>query len=91
MKRPFEAFSYIGPFQNDDGMWTAEALGKLGVHVDIDTEADSVKDICTVLKKEKIIPSADMRRVNATIGTDIIEVHEKKGMKPLCRLVIKRI
>ena len=79
-------YTYEGVQQNDNGHWYADKLAKTERYFVFKDDA-TPKDICSLLKADKVIDSADMRKVEALQGDTMIEVREKKGLKPLCRLV----
>lgn len=86
----YKVIQYKNPVKNEDGMWAVERLEDNGICVTINSE-DDLKDACKSLKKEKIISTSDLRRLSISdIDKDIIEIKEKKGMKPICRLEIQR-
>lgn len=86
----YKAIEYRNPIKNEDDMWAIERLEDNGVCVTINSEND-LKDVCKSLKKEKILSTSDLRRLFISdINKDIIEVKEKKGMKPICRLEIQK-
>lgn len=75
---------YHDKAKNAEGQWYIKDMEV----ADVFYEADKleVKPICQFLKRHGWIESADMRKVDALIGLDHIEVFEKKGNVPLCRL-----
>ncbi len=77
---------YEGVEQNEYGHWYANKLAKTDKYFVLKNDA-TPKDICSLLKADKVIDTADMRKVEAIQGESMIEIREKKGLKPICRLV----
>ena len=46
----------------------------------------TAKEILTYLKQIKFLASDDMRRLAVEDSGDLIEIFERRGMKPLCAL-----
>lgn len=68
--------------------WVINEMHKTDQFIDI---GDDPKVLCKKLKDLKYIDSADMRKVSVSSMTkDLIEVRNKKDLKPLCRLEIAR-
>ena len=81
----YRVVHYTAVTQNDGGDWVV-LDNKLGNTIDL-SDKSTPKDICKFLKSETILDSVDLRKVFISdLNSDIIEVKEKKGMKPICRL-----
>lgn len=85
--RKYRVTKYIEAEQNDQGYWIIKKSELTDVFFETyDAKTLTEKEVLQFLKAEKVIDSADQRKVSATLGIDLIEVHEKKSLKPLCRL-----
>ena len=85
--RKYRAIRYTQVEQNEQGYWIIISSEQTNVYYEVyDVQTLTEKEVLSFLKNEKVIDTADMRKVNATLGVDLIEVHEKKSLKPLCRL-----
>lgn len=83
--RKFQVVKYIEVVQNADGMWVINKMEPQDLYLETeDVDSLTVKEVCSFLKDHGIV--SDLRKVSAVIGRDLIEVSEKKTMKPICRL-----
>ena len=85
----FQVVTYNKVEQNVYGHWYVDAMHKEDIIFEF-TKKTTEKDICKFLKEHKFLKTADMRRIEVSIGQSLIEVKEKKNSKPLCRLVLVR-
>lgn len=64
--------------------WVINDIHKTDVFIDISKDP---KDLCNSLLHMGFIYSSDLRKVSvSSMDKDIIDVREKKTLKPLCRL-----
>ena len=81
----YQVVTFTDVQKNSEDQWYITEM-KHGPLVAELSDKPTAKEACTVLKGLEVLDNANMRKLTATINEDIIDVFEKKGMKPLCRL-----
>ena len=71
-----------------NGKWAIKQMHPTASFVEV---GDDPKDLCKRLKGMKYLKTSDMRKLTvSSMDKDIIDILEKKEMKPICRLQIAR-
>lgn len=64
--------------------WVINETHKTDVFIDVGKDP---KDLCKSLVRMEFLYSSDMRKISvSSIDKDIIDIRDKKTLKPLCRL-----
>lgn len=72
----------------NSSQWAIIDLNRTDTFVEV---SDDAKDLCKRLKDLKFIDTCDLRKVSvSSLDKDLIEIRNKKSLKPLCRLEIAR-
>lgn len=68
--------------------WAITKMHKTETFIEVSSDP---KVLCKKLKELKFIDSCDMRKVSvSSTDKDLIEVRNKKDLKPLCRLEVAK-
>ena len=83
----YKVYKHTGLSKNDDGIWVDTKLENTFLIITLDEV--TAKNICTCLKKEGKLESANMRILFVTdVSKSIIEVCKRKDKEPLYRLIL---
>lgn len=86
----YQVIDYKEVVQNDEGQWAVTQTESKDIFVEIEDNAEP-REVCKTLKAEGVINTSDMRKIQMTdLGSDIVEIKEKKTGCPICRLEKRR-
>ena len=82
----YRVVKYNGVNKNEVGQYYVESLEETNIFIDAEKFTTS-KAIVLELHDKEVLSIKDMRKLVVTdLDSSIIEIIERKGMKPICRL-----